>query len=216
MIRKLERTEAQKFGRRGIAKGPGAGIKPLPPRPKREDYRFDSDADAAIAAHDATIASAERFVATFNWWLAWVGLGIMATGFAAARDILFPTEIAGLKMITLFSFEKQLFLASGVAMIVIGAVWLIKALAGQKALVMTESDISGFTLLGTKTIRWQDVSHIRVRSHDFYGQEVQIHATRGTPSSSILINCIPLYVKLTDKTADEVTAAIKHFRPDLG
>lgn len=202
------------FGRRDRATQNGA-IRPRTAAPRREDFRYRSEADAAIAAHAVAEANAERFVIRFTWWLTWVAFGILFSGATSLSGLLFP-QAGGLKTFgSLTPFDNQLFVVASIGMIVIGGVWFVNGLLGRQALVMTDKHVRGFTLYGTKTIRWEDVSRVTTSNHGTYGKEIQIHAARGTPSSSIFLNCIPLYVALTDSTAEEVTAAIRHFRAEI-
>ena len=218
MMQNLTGSQKTAFGRRGSGWGKrptAGGLKPRAPAPVESDFRYASEAKEAIAAHAKAEATAERFVAKFNWWLTWVAFGIMVGGVAAVRSFVGSPSANALKTVPLFSFENQLFLASGFVMILIGGVWFVKGLLGRPALVMMDDHVRGFTLFGTKNIRWQDVSKVTVTNHQTYGKEIQIHAKRGTPSSSWFLNCIPLYVGLTDKSADDVLEAIGYFRPDI-
>lgn len=221
MSNNARRRQESGFGRRGVPRAGGgcraraAGLKPRTAAPNEDDFRYASEARAAIAAHEEAEARAERFVARYNWWLTWIAFGILVGGVSFLKDFSGPAPVEGTKIIPLTSFDNELFLVSSLVMILIGAVWFVKGLLGRRALVMTDSHVSGFTLFGTKTIRWQDVSHVKVQHHETYSKEVQIHAKRGTPSSSLFLNCVPIYVSLTDKSADDVLAAIRYFRPDL-
>ena len=215
-------SKPQGFGRRGTARAgrpvsPSGGLRLRTAAPNPSDFRYNSEAREAIAAHAKAEATAERFTAKFNWWLTWVAFGILVTGVGAVTDFSgsADADTGGLQTVPMFSFENDLFFWSGILMVVIGGVWFVKGLLGAPALTMTDSHVSGFTLLGTKNIRWQDVARVKVTNDPTYGKSIEIHATRGTPSSNIILNCIPIYVGLIDKTDEEVMEAIRYFRPDL-
>lgn len=220
MSKNAHRLQGTTFGRRGTlragdCRAKAAGLIPRAAPPNPDDFRYNSEANAAIAAHKQAEAAAERFVARYNWWLTWIAFGILLGGSSFLADFAGPSPDGMTNIIPFTPFDNELFLVSALLMILIGGVWFVKGLMGRKALVMKDSHVSGFTLFGTKTIRWQDVSHVKVQNHETYGQEVQIHARRGTPSSSLFLNCIPVYVGLTDKTAEEVLAAIRFYRPEI-
>ena len=216
----VHRQHSTRFGRRPAsaaapAARPPSHHSPGSPGAPAPHYRYRSEEVAAAAAKAQAEAEARRFVARFNWWLAWVGVGILATGISFLKDLTGSSGDTGLRVVPLTPYDDELFLVSSVLMVLIGAFWTVKGLFGREALVIGDDGVRGMTLYGTKHIRWQDVSHIRVTKHDVYGAEIQIHATRGTPSSSWILNCIPLYVGLTDRTAEDVLSAVRMHRPDL-
>jgi len=183
--------------------------------PRVEDYRYRSEGEAAVMDYEITEASAPRFVAKFNWLLNLVAgfiLIVSMSWFLNALSSLPGGQLVFSKGVE-FSFIGDL-LASGVGFL-IGSVWLAKGVLGAEALIITDTQISGFTLLGTKTIPWQDVSHFEVGIDRSYGRNIQIHAKKSSPSGSFWLNTIPLYVDLTDKSIDEVLAALRLHRPDV-
>ena len=168
-----------------------------------------------MAEHARTAGTAERYVVKYNCWMMVIATGILAAGIAALTGLLRLTNGTGMIVVPLTNVENGLFILSAVGLIAIGAAWFVKGLCGSRALVMTDHHIRGFTLLGSKTIRWEDIARVEIANHDTYGKQILIHAARGTPSSSIWLNCIPLYVALTDKTVGQVHDAIRAFRPDV-
>lgn len=69
--------------------------------------------------------------------------------------------------------------------------------------------------MGTKTIRWQDIDRLQVKRNYRNGEEMIIHAKRGSPSSGTWRNWIIVTVKQVDRTLDEIVEAIHVYRPDL-
>ncbi len=97
----------------------------------------------------------------------------------------------------------------------IGCAWLWQGFSQGVALSFTSKDVKGFTLVGSKTIRWEDIERLQLKNDETYGTELIIHAKRGSPSGSIWLNCIPVAIKNVDRPLEEIVAGIRSHRPDL-
>ncbi len=154
------------------------------------------------------------FETRYSWRVNWVAFVVLAMALSSARDLMSP-ESPGLKVIPLTSFDPLLMWAGTGIMAAIGLAWLWKGISRGRALTMTLSEVKGFTLLGTKSIKWPDVDRLQLKKHDTYGTELIIHAKRSSPSGSIWLNCIPVAVNSVDRSVEEIVSAIQVHRPDL-
>ena len=160
------------------------------------------------------VRAGATYVVRYGMRTNWIALLILGMAVTSARDLLQPAE-TGLKVIPLTGMDPTLMWIGTILMGVIGCAWLWQGFSNAVALSLTAQDVSGFTLLGTKTIRWDDVDRLQLRNDDTYGQELIIHAKRGSPSGSIWLNCIPVAVKNVDRPVEEMVSAIQSHRPDL-
>lgn len=185
--------------------------------PARTNTRSDSGfgrRSTARRSSAATNRAGTSFQTRYTWRINWLALGLLIAAASGARDLLQPSPSA-MKLIPLTDFDPLLMSIGTIAIGLIAVVWLWQGFARAPALTTTLTGVSGFTLFGTKSIRWSEIDRLDVKRHNTYGLELQIHARRGTPSSSIWLNCIPVYVDTVDSSLDEIIAAIQTYRPDL-
>ena len=188
--------------------------------PARTYNRTDSRAASAFGRRAQPLSAASRsrpaasFETRYTWRVNWMALGLLIMAAASARDLFQPGP-SSMKLIPLTSFDPLLMWLGTLGIGLVAVVWLWQGFARAPALTMNITGVSGFTLFGTKTIPWKEIDRLRLTRHDTYGTELQIHARRGTPSSSIWLNCIPIYVDTVDASLDEIIAAINVYRPDL-
>ncbi|MGD9785996.1 MAG: hypothetical protein AB7E80_15150 [Hyphomicrobiaceae bacterium] len=132
-------------------------------------------------------------------------------GVSALPEFWAPPDPHAPKIVSLTPYDWELFLAATIGLTIIGALFLVKGLLGGRALVMTDSHVAIFTIVGTKKIRWEDLSKVTLSANDTFGKELQFYKNRRGWG----VSYVPFYVAVTDQSVDDVMAAIRYFRPDL-
>lgn len=154
----------------------------------------------------------QDFVVQFTMKMNWLSITMLITAGTGAYGMLGPSDQ---NLIPLTSFDPTLMWIGIIGMGIIGSVWFLQGLFAATALRMTSHHISGFTLFGTKKVNWDDIASLQLKSHSTYGRELRINAKRSSPSGSIWLNCIPLYLNNVDRSLEEIVSAIQQYRPDL-
>ncbi len=198
--------QANAFGRRGGA------------RPATGSRQFGGNATIAGGterrARRMPDLSHFGFEARYTWRMHWLAFAVLVGAFTTTHTMLGYDEEAQ-NLIPLTPFDYELFWGAAIIMWLVGIAWCVQALKGTTAVKLTNSDVSGFTLYGTKTIRWQDVDRLEYEENEYYGWVLTIHAKNGSPSASWALACIQVMVWFTDKTGEEIIDAIRAHRPDL-
>jgi len=185
MEKSMAQSSGRSFGRRGAAGGAGRRSTAQPDR---------------------------KFEVRYAFGVNWLGAVLVLTAVFGARDLLSPSPF---KVLPLTNFDPALMWFGTVVTGSIGLAWLRQGLTCAPALVFSNSELSGYTLLGTKTIRWADIDRLQVKQDNTYGTELIIHAKRGSRSGSIWLNCIPIAVNSVDRSLEEMITAIQSYRPDI-
>lgn len=173
---------------------------------------FGRRAPTRPASADKPAAPGRKFQVRYTWRMNWIAVGILLAAIGSVRDLAAPADM---KLIPLTGIDPMLMWLGTILMGVIGLAWLWQGLSNAPALTFNNGEIIGFTLLGTKIIRWADIDRLQLKNDDTYGKELIIHAKRASPSGSFWLNCIPVSLRSVDKSLEEIVDAIRRRRPDL-
>lgn len=198
-------SNSQGFGRRGASRGVRTVVATSGIQPRK----------AALPAGGKADASGEYFVAKFKLVTVLVASGLFLGGLLALPEFWAPPDPHAPKIVSLTPYDWEMFLGATIGLTLIGAMFLVKGLLRGRALVMTDSHVAIFTIVGTKKIRWEDLAQVKLSANDTFGKELQFYANKNNPSRRWMASYIPFYVAVTDKSVEDVMAAVRYFRPDL-
>ncbi|MEQ1713005.1 MAG: PH domain-containing protein [Hyphomicrobium sp.] len=209
--------KAAAFGRRPTPAatsrpGPGHGV-------------AQTAAAAAIAAAPPSHGEA-ALVVRYNWRVGMLGIGLLVL---AGKLIAFwwmsapmgdPSNSLSRNTGTLAYMMDGpgLFLTSGLLLAAIALGWLSRLLTKAPALTIDQRGVTGFTLLGTKHIAWEDISRLEINWHATYRQQLIIHAVWGSRTGGwgvLSPTGIPILASRVDRPLSEILHAIGRYRPDL-
>ena len=196
--------KAASFGRRGMVLGsatPYARRKPHPSQAQVEG---------------------RTLVVHYNWKVAALGVSflVMATKFASMQGGVaasLPDEQGKPHMVGGFGmFGDHTPMVCAIAVALMGLGWISRVVSRSPALTLSPSGVTGFTLLGTKTIRWEDVERVQIDFHAVYKAQVTIHGIWGSKSVGWLgVTGIPVKIAVVDQPLSAIVASIRSFKPDV-
>lgn len=133
-------SNSQGFGRRGASRGVRTVVATSGIQPRK----------AALPAGGKADASGEYFVAKFKLVTVLVASGLFLGGLLALPEFWAPPDPHAPKIVSLTPYDWEMFLGATIGLTLIGAMFLVKGLLRGRALVMTDSHVAIFTIVGTK------------------------------------------------------------------
>ena len=176
-----------------------------------EKPRHDDQVYAELLGPPVVGADAPEFRASYNYAFSWLGLvGFYLAGGNLYNEVISPSGMTNSIAPTLDSLTIWGAISIGV---VAGCFSLWHGIQGSPSLIIDKDGVTGYNLYGRSHVSWADIDFLTFQETEHYGRTLEIR------SKHRWLGVIPTGVcyspKLSDKTAEEVIAAIKLRRPDL-
>ncbi|MFM9941589.1 MAG: hypothetical protein ACKVP7_19055 [Hyphomicrobiaceae bacterium] len=179
----------------------------LPPRPAQMRRQPAATGPKPLVAH-------------YTWKMCLLGGSLMATGgkMSSVGFVMFGDldilEIVS-RMVRGTAGDGSMFVMAGLAMCLIGLAWFIQGYRRGQALRIDAFGVSGYTLLGSKRIAWNDIKRIELQWHHSYKRLITFHGVLGAKTVGYGVTGIPVSLGRIDTSEQAVLAAIEAFGPDV-
>lgn len=153
----------------------------------------------------------QPLTAHYNWKIGVVGASSLVFAVKAFHAVLINLSEQHTDQQFVFNLS-----IAGIISALIGIGWLGAYLQQSPALTINERGVEGFTLLGTKFIAWEDVGGVEISRHNFYKEQVVIHAILGSKTGTWFgVLTIPVKIAAIDQPLETVLDAIRSYRPQV-
>lgn len=171
---------------------------------------------ARTAAWGPPSARAATLVACYSWKVGLIGAILLFVTCKFAVTLMLSGNLAELLAdASLRTRETMIPIVLVPAAAVLGLIWLGRFLTRAPALTLDATGVTGFTLLGTKHIDWQDVESVSFKNHKAYKMQLVIRAIAGSRTGGWGGIGIPVWLGGINQTQESIVHVIRMFRPDL-